>query len=265
MCRATAAHEEGRAARVNAWEIPVIGIAGVGAGLINTVVGSGTLITFPALLAVGVPPLTANVSNTVGLFPGSFVGAHGYRHELEGQGRRALLLGIASVLGGLSGAALLLVLPPAAFQKIVPVLIAIALGLVVIGPRFTTWMAEHGHYVSGRVGWPLWLLTAATGAYGGYFGAAQGVLLMGFLGILLADGMQRHNALKNVLAGLVNLVAAIVFVLTTHVDWVAAGLIACGAIVGSLLGARIGRRLSPGVLRAFIVVVGCAAILKLLV
>jgi hypothetical protein len=126
-------------------------------------------------------------------------------------------------------------------------------------------MAERGHDVSSRVGWPLWLLTAATGAYGGYFGAAQGVLLMGFLGILLADGMQRHNALKNVLAGLVNLVAAMVFVLTTHVDWVAAGLIACGAIVGSLLGARIGRRLSPGVLRAFIVAVGCAAIVKLVV
>jgi uncharacterized membrane protein YfcA len=250
---------------MNAWAIPVIGIAGVGAGLINTVVGSGTLITFPALLAVGIPPLTANVSNTIGLFPGAFVGAHGYRHELEGQGRRALLLGAASVLGGLSGAALLLVLPPAAFQAIVPTLIAVALALVAFGPRFTAWMAQRGRSVSGQVGWPLWLLTMATGIYGGYFGAAQGVLLMGFLGILLADGMQRHNALKNVLAGLVNFVAAIVFALTTHVDWAAAGIVALGAIVGSLLGARIGRRLSPGALRAFIIMVGCAAIIKLVI
>jgi uncharacterized membrane protein YfcA len=250
---------------VDAWEIPVIGLAGVGAGLINTVVGSGTLITFPALLAVGVPPLAANVSNTVGLFPGSFVGAHGYRHELEGQGRRALLLGAASILGGLSGAALLLVLPAAAFQAIVPTLIGIALALVAFGPRFTAWMAKHGRSVSSQVGWPLWLLTAGTGVYGGYFGAAQGVLLMGFLGILLTGGMQRHNALKNVLAGLVNLVAAIIFMLTTHVDWAAAGLIALGSMAGSLLGARVGRRLSPGALRAFIVVVGCAAILKLVV
>ncbi|MCU1654435.1 MAG: sulfite exporter TauE/SafE family protein, partial [Pseudonocardia sp.] len=148
---------------MDAWEIPVIGLAGVGAGLINTVVGSGTLITFPALLAVGVPPLAANVSNTVGLFPGSFVGAHGYRHELEGQGRRALLLGAASILGGLSGAALLLVLPAAAFQAIVPTLIGIALALVAFGPRFTAWMAKHGRSVSSQVGWPLWLLTAGTG------------------------------------------------------------------------------------------------------
>lgn len=237
----------------------------MGAGLINTVVGSGTLITFPTLIAFGIPPLAANVSNTVGLVPGSFVGAYGYRHELEGQGHRALLLGIASVLGGLLGASLLLVLPAAAFQAIVPALIATALGLVVFGPRLTAWMAKHGRSVSSRVRWPLWLVTAATGVYGGYFGAAQGVLLMGFLGILLADRMQRHNALKNVLGGLVNLVAAAVFVLTTHVDWAVAGLITLGSVVGGLAGARIGRRLSPGVLRAFIVVVGSAAILRLVV
>ena len=239
-------------------------VAGICAGLINTVVGSGTLITFPALLAVGLPPVTANVSNTVGLFPGSFVGAYGYRRELAGQRSRVLQLGVASVVGGVCGAVLLLVLPASAFRDVVPALIVLALLLVVLGPRITAWAAGRGHAVSDRVGVPMWIATAATGVYGGYFGAAQGVVLMGFLGILLADTVQRHNALKNVLAGLVNLVAAIVFVLTSHIDWLAAGLIAVGAMLGGLMGARVGRRLSPAVLRALIVVIGCVAIVNLL-
>jgi uncharacterized membrane protein YfcA len=231
--------------------------------VINTVVGSGTLITFPALLAVGLPPVTANVSNTVGLFPGSFVGAYGYRRELSGQRPRVVALGMASVLGGVGGAVLLLVLPAAAFRAVVPALIVLALVLVVLGPRITAWSTRRGRAVSTTVRWPLWLATAATGVYGGYFGAAQGVILMGFLGVLLADTMQRHNGLKNVLAGLVNLVAAIVFVLTSHIDWAAAGLIAAGSMLGALIGARVGRRLSPIVLRGLIVVIGCAAIVNL--
>jgi uncharacterized membrane protein YfcA len=239
-------------------------LAGVCAGVINTVVGSGTLITFPALLAVGLPPVTANVSNTVGLFPGSFMGAYGYRRELAGQRPRVLSLASASILGGLGGAVLLLVLPAAAFRDVVPALIGLALLLVVLGPRITARAARRGHAVSDRVRWPLWIATAGTGVYGGYFGAAQGVVLMGFLGILLDDTMQRHNALKNVLAGLVNLVAAIVFMLTSHIDWLAAALIAVGSMLGSLVGARVGRRLPPAVLRGLIVVIGCAAIVNLL-
>ena len=242
----------------------VVLLAGICAGLINTVVGSGTLITFPALLAVGLPPVTANVSNTVGLFPGSFVGAYGYRRELAGQRPRVLSLGVASVLGGIGGAVLLLVLPASAFKDVVPALIGLALVLVVLGPRITSWAARRGHAVSGTVRWPLFLATMATGVYGGYFGAAQGVVLMGFFGILLDDTVQRHNALKNVLAGLVNLVAAVVFVLTSHIDWPAAVLIAVGAMIGALIGARVGRRLSPTVLRGLIVVIGCAAIVNLL-
>jgi uncharacterized membrane protein YfcA len=238
--------------------------AGVCAGLINTVVGSGTLITFPALLAVGLPPVTANVSNTVGLFPGSFVGAYGYRRELAGQRPRVVALGVASVLGGIGGAVLLLVLPASAFGDVVPALIGLALVLVVLGPRINRWSARRGHAVSRSVRWPLWLATLGTGVYGGYFGAAQGVVLMGFLGILLDDTVQRHNALKNVLAGLVNLVAAVVFVLTSHIDWLAAGLIAVGSMLGGLIGARVGRRLSPAVLRGLIVVIGVAAIVNLL-
>jgi uncharacterized protein len=250
---------------VNAWEALLVFVAGVWAGAINTVVGSGTLVTFPVLLAVGLPPVTANVTNTVGLFPGSFVGAYGYRRELAGQGRRAVVLGTGSVLGALAGAVLLLTLPPGAFKAIVPALIVLALVLVVFGSHITRWLAARGHHRQEAVTPALWLAVLGTGIYGGYFGAAQGVLLMAFLGLFLAESLQRQNGLKNVLAGLANLVAALVFIATTHIDWAAAGLIAVGAALGGLVGALIGRRLSPTVLRAIIVIVGIAAIIKLLV
>jgi uncharacterized membrane protein YfcA len=250
---------------VTFWEGLLVLVAGVCAGTINTVVGSGTLITFPVLLGVGIPPVTANVSNTVGLFPGSFVGAYGYRRELAGQGRRCVVLGIASVIGAIAGAVLLLELPADAFKAIVPALIILALLLVVFGSRLTRWMVSRGHHAGDRVGVALWVTVLGTGIYGGYFGAAQGVLLMGFLGLFLAEPLQRQNGLKNVLAGLVNFVAAIVFIATTHIDWLAAGLIAGGSIIGGVLGAHVGRRLSPPVLRAVIVVVGLAAVVKLLV
>jgi uncharacterized membrane protein YfcA len=250
---------------VNGWQALLVAVAGVCAGAINTVVGSGTLITFPVLLGVGLPPVTANVSNTVGLFPGSFVGAYGYRRELAGQGRRSVVLGSASVLGAIAGAVLLLELPAGAFKAIVPVLIVLALLLVLFGKPMTTWLTARGRGASERTSVPLWITTLGTGVYGGYFGAAQGVLLMGFLGLFLAEPLQRQNALKNVLAGLVNFVAAVVFVATTHIDWLAAGLIAGGSMVGGVVGASVGRRLSPAVLRATIVVVGIVAIVKLLV
>jgi hypothetical protein len=249
---------------VSWWQALLVLAAGIAAGGINTIVGSGTLISVPVLLGVGIAPVTANVSNTIGLFPGSFVGAYGYRRELAGQRSRSIVLGVASILGGIAGAVLLLTLPADAFQAIVPVLIVLALVLVVFGRRITAWLDRHRHAPKQTVGPALWLTTLGTGVYGGYFGAAQGVLLMGFLGLFLAEDLQRQNALKNVLAGIVNLVAAVVFVLTAHIDWAAAGLIAAGSIIGGVLGARIGRRLSPAVLRAVIVVVGVAAIVKLL-
>ncbi len=247
------------------WEGVLVLVAGIWAGTINTVVGSGTLVTFPVLLGVGLAPVTANVSNTVGLFPGSFTGAIGYRRELAGQGRRIVLLGVASLIGAVVGALLLLQLPPGAFKAIVPALIVLALLLVVFGKRLNAWLAAHGRGASQTITVPLWIGVLGTGVYGGYFGAAQGVLLMALLGLFLADSLQRQNGLKNVLAGVVNFVAAIVFVLTTHIDWAAAGLVAAGSVIGGLLGARIGRRLSPTVLRATIVVVGVAAIVQLLV
>ena len=239
-------------------------LAGVAAGTINTVVGSGTLVTFPTLLAIGLPPVTANVSNTVGLVPGSVSGSIGYRRELAGQRGRLLRLGTASFLGGVAGAALLLVLPAEAFDAIVPVLIGLGCVLVVLQPRISARLAARAEATGREVhphgaGW-VWTLVLLAGVYGGYFGAAQGVLLMAILGVGLQESMQRNNATKNVLALLVNLVAALVFIAVAEVDWAAAGLIAVGSVVGGQIGATVGRRLPQAVLRAVIVLVGVAAI-----
>ena len=238
--------------------------AGMGAGTINAIVGSGTLITFPVLLGFGYAPVTANVSNTIGLVPGSVSGAVGYRRELAGQRRRVRVFGTASTLGGITGALVLLVLPPGAFKAIVPVFIVIALVLIIFQKRLAAFVearrTEHAPH-----GGPLTLVAIyATGVYGGYFGAAQGIMLLAIMGLTLPDDLQRLNALKNVLAGLGNLVAGIVFALVAHVAWGAALLIAVGSMVGGVLGARYGRRLPPAALRAFIVVVGVAAIVRLL-
>lgn len=237
------------------WEAVAVFLAGIAAGTINTVVGSGTLITFPTLLAIGLPPVTANVSNTIGLVPGSLSGAWGYRRELRGQLDRLRWLVPATTLGGATGALLLLTLPSSAFDAIVPVLIGLGVLLVVLGP----WISRHLPAHDGRNRW-VWPAVLGTGVYGGYFGAAQGVLLMAVLGIGVNDTVQRQNALKNVLAAIVNGVAAVIFVVASHIDWAAAGLLAVGSIIGGQIGATVGRRLPPNVLRALIVVVGVIAI-----
>jgi uncharacterized membrane protein YfcA len=237
--------------------------AGVLAGTMNTVVGSGTLVTFPVLLAMGYGPVTANVSNTLGLVPGSVSGAIGYRAELAGQRRRIYTLGSASVLGGITGAVLLLSLPSDAFEAIVPVLIALAVVLVIVQPRLARALEARRGRVRPHGGPPLWTGVFGTGIYGGYFGAAQGVILLALFGIAIPDDLQRLNALKNVLAGTVNGVAAVVFVFFATVAWLPAVLLAAGSAAGGQLGARIGRRLSPTVLRGVIVVVGVAAIVQL--
>ncbi|MFI7388319.1 sulfite exporter TauE/SafE family protein [Streptomyces sp. NPDC049813] len=231
----------------------------------NAVVGSGTLITFPTLLAFGCPPVLANVSNNVGLVPGVLSAAYGYRRELRGQRRRLLRFGAASLLGGFTGAVLLLRLPDAAFRAVVPVLILTACLLVLLQPRLNRWTKERrrpGARTDGGI--PMWLGVLGTGVYGGYFGAAQGVLLMGMFGAVLRDDLQRLNAAKNVLASLVNGVAAVVFIAVADIDWTVAALIAAGSTAGGLLGARLGRRLPPAAMRGVIVVVGVTASVLLL-
>jgi uncharacterized membrane protein YfcA len=245
-------------------EILSIALAGLAAGTINTVVGSGTLITFPVLLAFGYAPVTANVSNTIGLVPGSVSGAIGYRRELAGQGGRVLRLGAMSLLGGITGAVLLLVLPASAFKAIVPVFIAGALALTILQPRLGAWLLRREVDLERRGAVLVALAVYVTGVYGGYFGAAQGILLLAILGVALAQDLHRTNALKNVLAGLVNGVAGVYFVFAAHVEWAPAGIIAVFSILGAQLGARYGRRLPPSALRAIIVVVGVFAIVRLL-
>lgn len=246
-------------------------LAGMAAGTINTIVGSGTLITFPILVLLGVPPLTANVSNTVGLVPGAISGAIGYRRELAGQWRIARVLAVAGGVGGLVGGILLLALPSAAFDTIVPVLILAALVAVLAQPRLAAALERRrarrpatGPATVGRASWPVRVGVGLTGIYGGYFGAAQGVILLALLGISMPDDLQRNNALKNVVAAVVNGVAAILFILVADVDWQIAVLIALGSVVGGQVGARVGRRLPPPTLRAVIVVVGVVAVVRLL-
>jgi uncharacterized membrane protein YfcA len=236
-------------------------LAGLAAGTINTVVGSGTLITFPTLLAFGIPPVTANVSNTIGLVPGVASGAWGYRRELRGQRARAVRLGSASLVGGAVGAVLLLSLPAGAFSAIVPALIVVGLLLVALQPRISTWVdARHGGARGVDGPWWVWPAVLVAGVYGGYFGAAQGVILMGVLGIGISDSLQRLNGVKNVLAGLVNGIAGLIFAIVADVDWTVVVLLAVGSVIGGQVGATVGRRLPPTVLRIFIVIVGLAAL-----
>lgn len=252
----------------------LIALAGVGAGAINAVVGSGTLITFPTLVALGYPPVTSTMSNAVGLVAGSASGTWGYRRELRGQWNRLRWQLPASFFGAGIGAWLLLHLPERVFQQIVPVLLVLALVLVVVGPRIQNWAkrrseaaGESAQHVSPRKMVMLVLATFAVGIYGGYFTAAQGILLIAAMGALLPESMQRMNAAKNLLSLVVNIVAALAYTIVAfdRISWLAAGLIALGSTIGGFLGAHYGRRLSPNALRAFIVVVGLIGLWRLLI
>ncbi|MEV6319366.1 sulfite exporter TauE/SafE family protein [Streptomyces sp. NPDC051776] len=287
------------------WEAFAVFAAGMAAGTINTIVGSGSLITFPVLLAVGLPPVTANVSNSLGIVPGAIGGAIGYRRELKGQRSRVLRLGVVAVIGGLIGAALLIVLPSDAFDTIVPILVGLAVVLVAVQPWLARAVQRHlsrrtsagaadatlatsgaaadndgvtddstsgggapaapgarAHRADGGPVLMGGLLLAS--AYGGYFGAAQGILYLSLMGLLLDDDLQRLNAVKNVLAALVNAVAALFFLFVADFDWTAVLLIAAGSALGGPLGAIVGRRLPPIVLRTIVVAVGIAAMVRLL-
>ena len=257
----------------------IILVAGIAAGIINVVAGAGTLITFPVLLALGVPPITANVSNTVGLVPGSVAGAYGYRRELSTQWRPVATMAVFSAIGGIIGGLLLLVLPEDVFAGVVPFLLLLAALLSAIQPRVAAFVRRKAtvapagprpaltttktHTDTRAITLGLILGVLATGVYGGYFGAAQGVILLALLGILWSTDMHRANGAKNVLAGVANLVSAIIFITSGTVDWRIALLIGVGSASGGWLGARVGRKLSAPVLRAILVVVAVTAALVL--
>lgn len=249
---------------MGAAEALAIFAAAVAAGGINAVVGSGSLITFPTLLAFGLPAVIANVSNNIGLVSGNVSGAFGYRRELAGQRGRLLRLGALAAAGSLAGAILLLSLPASAFTLIVPVLILISCVLVIIQPWLNARMAARRASRPAQRSPVLAAGVFVSGAYGGYFGAAQGVLVIGLLGSFLDDDLQRVNAAKNVLVTIVNGTAAIVFILFAHVNWLVVLLIAAGSTAGGLLGARVGRRLPPLALRILVAVIGVIAAVKLI-
>ena len=253
-----------RTSRLTPLEGFAIAAAGLAAGAINTVVGSGSLITFPTLLALGYPPVLANVSNTIGLVPGAASGAIGYRRELASQKHRALWLAPPAALGGLTGGVLLLALPASAFSRIVPILILVACVLIAFQPRLTRALAARRGVDSDR-SWVLAGLIYLTAIYGGYFGAAQSVILFALLSIFVPDDVQRLNGLKNVLAFVVNGAAAILFIAFANVAWTPVVLIAAGSIAGGQLGAAVGRRIPAQLLRATILLVGVSVAVKLLI
>lgn len=245
-------------------EILAVVAAGMGAGFVNAVVGSGSLITFPTLLAVGYAPVTANVSNNIGLVPGSITGAWGFRRELEGQGRRVRTLAVGSASGALMGAYLLLRLPASVFDKVVPILVLLAVALMIVQPRLARFVASRRKEGAREVGFVPVVLVFLAGCYGGYFGAAQGIILLAILGVFLPDDLTRSNAVKNVLAGVVNAVAAVFFVIFADVAWEAVAAVAAGAVVGGWLGAKVGRRIPPIVLRVLVVAIGLVVAVRLL-
>jgi uncharacterized protein len=250
------------------WEMVAVAAAGFAAGGMNAVLGSGTLVSFPVLIAVGLPPVPATISNSLGLVAGNLSGSIGYRRELRGQRRLLLRLLPASILGALTGAFLLLHLPASTFEAVVPVLIGVAVLLVALQPvlqRSLPGRADDDAPVRGGRLAALFAGAYATGTYGGYFAASQGVLQIGIFGLILRESLQRLNAIKNVLTFTVNAVAAAAYVVvaTDQVDWVAAGLLAVGSLVGGSVGSRYGRRLPSWLLRTAIVVLGIVAIVVL--
>ncbi|KUG58170.1 sulfite exporter TauE/SafE family protein [Nesterenkonia jeotgali] len=286
-------------------------VAGVWAGAINTVVGSGTLVTFPVLVAMGIPPVSATVSNAMGLIAGNFTGAWGYRREIRQVKSVLIKLVPASVLGGVIGAVLLITLPEEVFGRVAPILIVVSLAFVIAQPRLSAWVraraaareeekrpdqpgaepaaadtdagadggadeaaaAKPAKPSMPTVSLVLMLLVFAAGIYGGYFVAAQGILLMGILGIFLMANIQQANGVKNLLVAVVNLTAAISYLVVDYllrepdervILWGVVGIIAVGSTLGGLIGAWVGRRLSPLVLRLVIVTLGLVALFVML-
>jgi uncharacterized protein len=247
------------------WHALIIFVAGVWAGTINAVVGSGTLVTFPVLVALGYPPVTATTSNAVGLAPGTISGAYGYRAELAGYWPQVLRFAVSSFFGAIGGTVLLLTLPRNAFEAIVPVLVGLAVVLVIVQPKVSKWVKgrREANGTEHKPGPLLFGLLFVIGIYGGYFTAAQGVMMMAVMGMLLSEPLQRLNGVKNALSAVINVVAGVIYAVIAPVSWPVIGLLALGSTIGGQLGAKIGRKLPPAVLRGVIVVIGVAAVVQL--
>ena len=251
----------------------LLAAAGFAAGAVNAVAGGGSLISFPALLAAGYPPVTANVTNTVALFPGYAGSVVGGRDELAGQGTRVRVVSLLGVLGGVGGAVLLLTTPGAVFRAVVPFLILAACALLLLQPRVAVVVqaraarreAAGGAVPRGGLG-PVALAAVGAGAvYGAYFGAGLGVMMLAVLGIVLAEPLRRLNALKNVFSLVVNTVALVAFGLFGPVAWPAVAVLALASLAGGYLGARLASRVPSGLLRGSVVGYGVVVSVVLLV
>jgi uncharacterized protein len=256
-------------------QVLLLAAAALVAGAVNAVAGGGSLLSFPALLAVGYPALTANVTNSVALTPGYFGGTLGYRRELGGQRGRILALGATSTVGAVVGAALLLVSSAALFERIVPWLIFLACGLLAAQPRLARLVRErragsdNRPDPAGRTGLDghtaaLFAAQFLAAAYGAYFGAGVGIMMLAILGIFVADTLQRLNALKGLLSLLVAVVAAIAFAVFADISWVAVSVMAAASLIGGQLGVVLARRLNDRVLRWLVIAFGVAVGVRLL-
>jgi uncharacterized membrane protein YfcA len=255
-------------------QIALLAGAGLLAGAVNAVAGGGSLISFPALLAVGYPALTANVTNAVALTPGYFGGTLGYRRELEGQRRRILALGATSAAGAVLGAFLLVVSSAEFFERVVPFLIFLACGLLAAQTRLARLVQRRREGREGREGGspagrdphtlPLFAAQFLAAIYGAYFGAGVGIMMLAILGIFLVDNLQRLNALKGLLSLLINGIAAVYFILFADVRWVAVAIMAVTSLLGGQLGVVLARRLNDQALRWLVIAFGVAVGLRLL-
>ena len=235
-----------------------LAVAAFIAGAINAVAGGGSLVSFPALMAVGYPSKVSNVTNTVALWPGYLGGSYGYRGELRRQRRRIIALTVPSVLGALAGSAILLGTSESVFDRIVPLLIVFACGLMAVQERLASWAVAHrlGSQSEDHVPLVLHVGVFVLAIYGAYFGAGLGILTLAVLGILLPDDLQHSNALKGLLSALINLVAVAYFAVFGPVEWAPAAVMAVGALAGGYLGVGVARKLSKAWLRGSVIVYG---------
>lgn len=240
----------------------LVALAGVGAGVVNGVAGGGTLISFPTLIALGYPALTANVTNTVGIWPGYLGGVAGFHREIAGQAEQIRALSIPAALGAAAGAALLLSTPSSDFSRAAPWLILFAAALFAVQPLLVRILDRGRHEHPTR----RWLLLGGTflcSVYGGYFGAGLGVMLLAVLGLALPDTLARTSGMRTVLSILVNGLAAIAFIVHSPLVWSVVALLAIGSLVGGWLGARLALRLPAPALRAVVILVGAASAARL--
>ena len=242
--------------RVTIADGAVLSASAVAAGIVNAIAGGGTLITFPALLATGVPAVSANATNTVAIFPGQLASSFAYKSHILDERRRALALAVPSILGGIAGAWLLLALPEKSFEKAIPWLIIFACVVLAFQGQLKVLVgrARHANHPAA-----LWIAQLLISIYGGYFGAGIGILMLAAMGILLPSSIQHANALKVLFSLLINAVAAVYFVAMGAVQAPEAAIMAVASIAGGFAGARLAQRLPPAGMRGFAIAVGLFA------